>query len=201
MDVEAISRSRVGAVDVRFLVECKSSDKPWVLLCSAHTLDGYNRLFAFSAMSTKFRELVSKRSSEFVDKLSWFRKDGVIAYALRQAFSEKDSAYSAAINVTKACQHRVTDITPYKRCGEFCFAFPLIVVDTPIFRCILNDKAEIELQQADEAEFLFSGHELGTCIRVINIDSLRPFALFAKGVAEQLQDGLKAEEQRLHPFK
>lgn len=119
-------------------------------------------------------------------ELSWWRKDRVIAeYALRQAFSEKDSAYSATINVTKACQHRVTDITPYNRPGDFCFAFPVIVVDTPILQSILNNKGEIEVQQADEAEFLFSGHELGTCIRVVNIAGLPAFARFAKGVAEQ----------------
>jgi len=105
------------------------------------------------------------------------------------------------MNVTKACQHRVSDITPYKRCGEFCFAFPVMVVDTQILRRMLNDKGEIELQQADEAEFIFSGHELGTCIRVVNIDHLPAFAQFAKGVAERLQDELSAEEKRLHPFK
>jgi hypothetical protein len=33
IDVEAISGSSLGFVDVRFFI-CKSSDKPWVLLCS-----------------------------------------------------------------------------------------------------------------------------------------------------------------------
>jgi hypothetical protein len=121
----------------------------------------------------------------------------VVGYALRQAFSEIDSAYAAAINVTKACHHRVSDTTPYRQSGDLCFAFPVIVVDTPILLCALNGKGEIVMQETDEGEFLFSGHELGTCIRVIHINKLQGFAPFAKGVSEQLQEILKNDERRV----
>src|SRR5689334_18263963 len=46
-----------GIIDIRFFVECKSSKKPWVLLCSPEVLV-YNRFFTFAAMSEKAREVL-----------------------------------------------------------------------------------------------------------------------------------------------
>jgi hypothetical protein len=51
IDVQAQLRSFSGLVDVKFVVECKSGSKPWVLLCSPDTLERYHRMFAFAALS------------------------------------------------------------------------------------------------------------------------------------------------------
>jgi hypothetical protein len=193
IDVEAVSSSVMGAVEVKFIVECKSNQNPWILLCSNEALANYHRADAFAAMSRESRAIFVDRFVDLMDKFSWLRKDRVIAgYALRQAFSEKDKdlAYSAAVNVAKASHSRVAKQQP-----PFRFIFPVIVVDTPLLRCGLNDRGEIELKEAEEGEFLFTGHELGTCIRVVTIAKLPSFALFAMGVAVQLQDELQEEEQ------
>jgi hypothetical protein len=199
MDVEIISRSWAGFVDVRFFVECKSGDKPWVLLCSTDTLMNYNRLFAFCAMSEQSRSFFAQSEGlkERIEKFSWLKKDGVIAaYSLRQAFSgDADSAYTAAMNVTKACHYHVTGNKPsFKFLG---FAFPVIVVDTPLIRGTLDASGEIELQEVGQAEFLFSGHEAGTCIRIVTLAHLPAFAREAKHVAQQLKDELSSEEDKI----
>lgn len=200
MDVEAISASSPsGLVDVRFFVECKSGDKPWVLLCSPDTLTRYNRLFAFCAMSKASREFfaASDRILDLIEKFSWLKKEGVLAaYSLRQAFSgDADSAYTAAMNVSNACESHVGG--SHKGIRFLRFSFPVIVVDTPLIRCGLNAKGETDLEEVQQGEFLFTGHTLGTCIRVVTVGHLREFAREAKDVACQLQGELNTEEKRI----
>lgn len=135
-------------------------------------------------------------------EFSWLRKEGVIAaYSLRQACSgENDSAYIAAMNVSKACQFHVGRDS---RTGvkHFNFAFPIIAVDTPLIRCVLNAKGEMDLEEVQQGEFLFMGHATGTCIRVITSRYLADFAREAKQVACQIQKVLSAyEAQKVDEF-
>lgn len=197
IDVVAINQSMRGYVDVRFFVECKSGEKPWVLFCSADTLKGYNRLFAFAAMSEHAIEFFcSPASFELLKKYSWFMKNDVIAaYSLRQAFTKEiDFAYAAAIGVEKAS---------YCHCQANCnrpslhFAFPVIVVDTPLIRCSLDANGKMELQEVEQGEFLFSGHYLGTCIRIVTLRHLPKFAREAIEVSKQLKDDLQGEEEKM----
>jgi hypothetical protein len=199
MDVEAISVSRIGFVDVRFFVECKSSDKPWVLLCSTDTLRNYSRLFAFCAMSKRSLDIFADQhfDNPKFGRFPWFRKDGVIgAYSFRQAFSKDvDSAYAAAMNVMKACYDHVAENK--RTLKAFYFAFPVIVVDTPLIRCTLDSRGELELEEVQEGEFLFFGHEQGTCIRIVTIGHLPAFVSDAKRVADQLIEEMSDQEANL----
>lgn len=103
----------VGVVDITFIVECKSTKKkPWVLLCSPDTLVGYNRFFAFGVLSEQSINVMADRVMELVDTLPWLRKDGLVGYGVRQALSNSDVSYAAAISVAKACDswiHRPED--------------------------------------------------------------------------------------------
>ena len=199
MDVEAISTSFLGYVDIRFFVECKSGDKPWVLLCSPDTLRNYNRFFAFCAMSRRCREVLTEEDlgSGLIHRYPWLSTyDVIAAYSLRQAFSsELDSAYAAAMNVIKACHYHVA--AQYTPPSHLHFAFPVIVVDTPLIRCTLGANGEIELQEVEQGELLFRGHKLGTCIRIVTLSHLSAFASEAKQVAEQLREELRGEEEKM----
>ncbi len=73
--------------------------------------------------------------------------------------------------------------------------FPIIVVDAPLTRCVLGESGEIELEEIAEGEFLFVGHKLGTCIRVVTASRLISFAAEARQVANQLRAELKTEEE------
>lgn len=47
IDVLAMDPDLIGIIDISFVVECKSSTKPWVVFTSDDALRNYNRLFAF----------------------------------------------------------------------------------------------------------------------------------------------------------
>ncbi|MFL6305447.1 MAG: hypothetical protein ACJ72H_18105 [Candidatus Sulfotelmatobacter sp.] len=195
MDVEAISISALGCVDVRFFVECKAGSKPWALLCSEDTLRNYNHFRAFGAMSGPSRTNLVRKNVEggLINEYPWLTKHGVVAaYSIRQAFSgEKDTAYAAAMNVAKACEAHVSH-SKYLN-----FAFPIIVIDAPLIQCTLDTKGEIVLQEVQEGEFLFTGHGLGPCIRILTTSRLTPFSEQAKVVARQLHQEFAAEEDNL----
>lgn len=195
IDVLAIDPDFRGIVNIQFFVECKSSRNPWVLLTSPDTGHGYNRLFAFSAMSRKARDVLAEtdRLRRMLAEFPWFRKEGLIGYSLRQAFSENDAAYAGALTVVKACDSFVHEHDG--RLESIDIGFPIIVVDTPLTRCVLGESGEIELEEIAEGEFLFVGHKLGTCIRVVTASRLTSFAAEARQVANQLRSELKAEEE------
>lgn len=196
IDVLAKDPDLLGVVNIAFAVECKSSTKPWVLLCSPDTLSGYNRLFAFASTSENARRVMADRISKLMDRFEWLRKDGLTGYSARQAFSDVDVAYAAAIGVTKACNALLRQAPLPK--DILVFAFPIIVIDGPLIRCSLSENGETTLEEVDEGEFLFAGyapHEFGgTCIRVITANHATEFAKQAKQVADQLRLELKAEQ-------
>jgi len=199
IDVQAVSVTIIGYLDIRFFVECKSGDKPWLLLCSDDTLRGFNRLRAFCGMSEDARKYFATLENwdRLKNTLPWLTKEGVVgAYSMRQAFSgDLDAAYTAAMNVCKACHNHVGNET--SRTANLHFAFPVIVVDQPLIRCMLASDGQIELKEVEQGEFLFTGHPLYTCIRVTTLAHLAAFAKEAMGVVRVLQEELQHEDRRL----
>jgi hypothetical protein len=90
----------LGITRIVFVVECKTSDKPWLLLQSPDTLVGYIRYRAFSALSDAALTTFIKHP-EWIKTLPWLKKPMLAGYAFRQALGEKDVAYQAAITVAK----------------------------------------------------------------------------------------------------
>lgn len=86
IDVVAIHPDYLGIVNIRFIIECKCSKHPWVLLNSPDTL-AYNRLFAFATMSQKARDAPAEVPllNRMVTNFRWFRKDGLTAYSFQPA--------------------------------------------------------------------------------------------------------------------
>lgn len=200
IDVLAIHPDFLGIVNIRFVIECKSSKHPWVLLNSPDTL-AYNRLFAFAVMSQTARHLLAESPllERMVAKFPWFRKDGLTAYSLRHAFSDSDAAYAGAIGVAKACESFVREHEGKGDKFKFLdFGFPVIVIDAPLIRCLLAENGEIQLEEIDEGEFLFTAHERGVSIRVVTASRLAAFAVEARHVCDQLRSELKIEEEKIH---
>jgi hypothetical protein len=199
IDVVARDPDVLGVVDITFIVECKSSKKPWVLLCSPDTVAGYNRFFAFGALSKDAIGVLAGRVIELLPRVAWLRKEGLIGYSLRQALSDSDVAYAAAIGVAKACDSQInrpeTEYAP-----PYAFAFPVIVVDSPILQCWLGHDGSIEVSEVEQGEFLFVARlprYFGSCIRLLSVNRLMAFAREAKAAAEALRTELKIEEQRV----
>jgi hypothetical protein len=190
----------LGIVEIHFVIECKATRKPWVLLSSPDTLARYNRLFAFGVLTDGALDTFVKRLHESIDLLPWLRKDGLIGYSLRQALHERsDIAYSAAMSVAKACEYLVRPPNA-QHVAPFVIAFPVIVVDAPLIECSLQADGQLRLNEVDQGEFLFSAwlpRYFGSCIRVITAKYLPVFTREAKQAAEQVRAVLKPEEEKV----
>lgn len=191
IDVLAKDPDFIGIIDIYFAIECKSSQKPWLLLASEDTVSGYNCIFAFGVLSEKATAAFGDRIREFVKTLPWLRKEGAVGYSFRQAFSEQsDRAYSAALSAAKACEHLVRP--PDRRyVAPLVLAFPVIVVDAPLIQCSLRKDGQLDLQEVDQGEFLFFAHlphYFGSCIRVVSSEHLAVFAREAKRNAEHFSN-------------
>jgi hypothetical protein len=198
IDVLAQDPDLCGVVDIYYVVECKSSDKPWVVLMGDDVLSGFNRVHAFSVLSADAKaETVSLWGKNKAFK-ALIGKNERCGYSFRQAMGGKnDRAYTAAISVLKAC----SGLTHERRASaikRFAFAIPVIVVDTAIFECNLNDDGEIDLVEVNESEFLFSAHipdEVACCIKVVNRARLSEFASSSKSASDVLRKIMNESEQ------
>jgi hypothetical protein len=197
IDVVATHPDDLGIISIRFVIECKGGKKPWVLLCSHDTLRNYNRLLAFAASSKTARHVLVSHLEDFKAleaRIPWIEKKGLIGYSLRQAHSEKDTAYEAAAGLTKACNSfTVEDGKSPKR---IAFAFPVIVVDGPLIRCSLAENGDLELEEVSDGEFLF-GQEFSACIRVVTASYLSTFASQARQVMDSLRIELRSDENQI----
>jgi len=196
-DVLANDPDYIGVINIRFIVECKTTKKPWVILSSPYTLVGYNRVFAFAAVSKRVKELFFERVGEMLEKFAWLRKEVLAGYSVREAFSDSaDTAYAAAAAVATACTNFVSG-RDGKYTSVLCFAFPVIVIDGPLIQCTFGKDGEVQLEEVEQGEFLFFLGSFGTCIRVVTASYLGTFTVEAKQVANDLRAAFKADEQQI----
>ncbi len=197
IDVLAIDPDFIGVIEVSFVLECKSSKKPWVVLTSEDALANYNRLFAFAVTSEAAKKSLVSRLPKFGTLEPYISRSSHGGYGFRQAFSENnDSAYATAIGVIKACAGAARDRKESK-IPCLSFVFPIIVVDSPLFECSLKNDGDLKLKEVEESEFLFSARipdHVGTCIRVIKKGQLKTFAEKAKILANTIRSELKSDE-------
>jgi hypothetical protein len=198
IDVEAVVANYRGLVGVEFIVECKASTKPWVLLSSPDTLSNYSMAFSLASMTGTARHALIKHLEDdfhgFVGKIPWMKKEGLAGYSLRQAHSEKDSGYEAAIGVAKACSSRIGEEPSQKRIE---FVFPVIVTNAPLIQCSLPTDGQLQLEEVPQGEFLFLSGQFASCIRVVTENYLPVFAKEAKSIADELQKEFNADGERL----
>ena len=197
IDVLATNPDIVGVIDVSFVVECKASPNPWVVLTSEDALSNYNRLFAFAVTSNAASEALSARWRQGLGKISpYIERPTRGGYGFRQAFGkDNDPAYSAAVAVMKACRGVAQDREGIPR---LAFAFPIIVVDSPLFECSLRENGEgLHLTEVEQSDFLFSVHipeQVGCCVKVVTRKHLNSFTCWAKQLADAFSTELQHEE-------
>lgn len=179
IDVVAATRSNIGFTEVSHFIECKSSKHPWVILCADDVLSGFNRVHAFSLLSTKARNRFIEDFSTLSPHIKWLQRPDRCGYGLRKAFSDADVGYGACMSVVKACNARLYENGHQDSPTWFTFTFPIIVVDTPIFECSLAPNEDINLRRVDVSNLLFIAtvpNHVATCITVIHIDALGQYA-------------------------
>lgn len=176
----------IGATRIVFVIECKTSKKPWLLLQSPDTLIGYLRYAAFGVLSESALKAFLQHQ-EWIENLPWLKKPPLAGYAFRQALGDKDVAYSAVITVAKACKDIVGQEDGFPR---FTLAFPVIVIDSPLISCSMLKNGKLRLKEVDSGEFLFLmavPNHFGSCIRVVTESALPAFAKEAKQAATKFR--------------
>lgn len=197
IDVLAQDPDWVGVIEISFVLECKASSRPWVVLTSEDALANYNRVFALAITSKATKEALIEISSgeQFV---SYLQRPSRCGYGCRQALGGNDDiAYGAAISAVKACRGIATD-SLFQSLPRLAFAFPVIVIDSPLFECSLGEGGELCLQEVEESEFLFSAHipdETGCCVKIIKKEKLADFAVKAKQMANEIRVSLRNAEE------
>jgi hypothetical protein len=189
--------NRIGIIEIFFVLECKASTKPWVVLTSENALANYNQIFAFAVTSEAASKVLADQIFDDLQIPSYLKRPSKCGYGFRQALgNNNDIAYGAAISAIKACRG-ITQDSLSSKIPRLSFAFPAIVVDSPLFECSLEDSGELRLQEVEESEFLCSAHipdEAGCCIRIIKKENLPNFATKAKQLANEIRESLKKEE-------
>lgn len=196
-DVVAIDPDWKGVINIEFVIECKSSKNPWIVLCSEHALANFNRITAFSISSAEGLEAVARRLGDLKSRQAFERPDDT-GYGFRQALTDRtDAGYGAAMNVLKACiaRKRDSDEMVYR---TLSFFIPVIVVDSPLFECRLKPNGDLVLNEVAKSEFLFRTHmpdPVGCCIRVVTKKELRSWAAEGRLLADTLRQDFSEEER------
>jgi hypothetical protein len=199
IDVLASWPDFLGIIDVSFVLECKASSKPWVVLTSDNAFEGLSRISAFAITSRAAKSALAKRFRKKLGALEKYIKiPSRGGYALHQAFGpESNPAYAAAVSVLKACKSIVTND---ENSPVHSFAFPLVIVDAPLFECSLDAKSrELQIVEVGASVFRFTAHvpeRAGCCIRVITKKELEKSAEWAKTLAEAIFKELKPEQDK-----
>lgn len=103
------------------------------------------------------------------------------------------------MSVAKACEYLVRPLDT-NRTAPFILAFPVIVIDTPLFECTLQTDGQLQLDEVTHGKFLFVArlpNYFGSCIRIINEGYIQTFSHEARNVAEQFRAILKPEEEQI----
>lgn len=197
IDIVAIDPDWIGAIEISFILECKSSSKPWVVFTSLDAWAAFSRPHMFAVMSKQGHQYLSKRISDPAIQ-HHIERPSSGGYGIRQALSEGgDAAYTAACGVLKAAAS-IAHSPMNEEVNTASFAFPVIVVDTPIFECALNEDGSLCMKEVSQSEFLFSmaiPKPIATCIKIVTKSELSNFSNWAKGVADRLRADLQKEEE------
>jgi hypothetical protein len=84
--------------------------------------------------------------------------------------------------------------------APYVFAFPVIVVNSPILQCVLTDEGEIEVTEVAEGEWLFAAkipEDFGACIRVVSLPRLPEYVKEAKALSTIVRHSLSAEQDEI----
>jgi hypothetical protein len=211
IDLIAVAPDIVGLTRINFAVECKSSKKPWVIFSSNQATAGMNIFYSYAVMSQTACEALMdiarsdpnnlKNPFDFAlfQRLKWLRKDKYIGYTFRQAFSETDNAYTALVSAMRAACHPINKADE-RKVPHFQIVFPVIVIDSPLVHCYLDENNEMQLEQVDSGEVIFTAPDqerITTCIRIVTADWLPQFVTEAAKEVEQIRLELLPKERAI----
>lgn len=195
IDLLAYERDATGCFNIVFAVECKSSDKPWVVLTNRDQYTRYGGL-QIASYSRSAREALGQHVGEFVKAYRDVFGEFSGGYSLKQAFAGKtDQAYAASVGASKAASW----IAGKDEMG-LVYGIPIIVVNAPIFEYSEGPYGEQQFTEVSSSAFEFSSYwkrHQRSIIRVVSRHHLDAFATQCQLLAEQYRVLFQEEIERI----
>ncbi|MBL1457831.1 MAG: hypothetical protein COA34_008215 [Methylophaga sp.] len=218
IDIVCSAGDPYGYAEINFVIECKATNKPWVIFSSEDAIDSYHRLSSFGLFSKEafdsVLDQVFPRSldipEEYIDSslIPWLNKKGMVGYSIAQAFEgNKDIPYNASIATIKASTWLINN-SLWRSYGEsrpFAISFPIIVTSSPLFECTLDDDGKTILNEISHGYLFFKQYikdSSPTCISVVTEGYIETFMKECQLVADYMLDALSDAIQHHHkpPF-
>lgn len=186
-----------------YTVECKSSKtNPWVCFCSATSQTREPSVgFLARHATAQGRDMLTELScNPDVRTGHLFHLPDHHAYGVTNAFKKRlDVPYQSIHGARKAAQAIVTHYDREQalpnRVGTVCIAFPLVVVNAPIFSCTLDDKGKIELLKVNSETILRTGFD--TYYSVVEIVDATGLPTYLKSKANLMARFLRRLPERI----
>lgn len=176
-------------------VECKRSDKPWVLFASEAQPERHAIFNVFASEVGRWFLIKAHQKPVFrkrLFQLPLLYPKGM-CYGLTQAFRESRDAYKAIMSAAKASIARTIEFDNLpasedapRMCGV---VFPLVVLDAPLFTCVLDTNGQPKAVQVPEGVLFWKGlstSHSATLIHVCTKDALSGLIEAANETADVL---------------
>lgn len=187
---------------VVYTAECKSSKKnPWVCFCSTNSSrDSSIGFFARYATIQGHVMLTELSFNPDITTADLFYLPGQYAYGVMNAFKDKlDVPYQAIQGARKSSQAIVAHYDKGQalpnKIQTVCVAFPLVVVNAPLFDCKLDESGELELHQVDHETILRTGFD--AYYSVVEIVDASALETYLKTKADLIAHFLKNLRERI----
>lgn len=169
--------------------ECKLSlDRPWIVFTSAReriTSTTQLRQTAASQLGKQF--LVGASQTARLQQALFFKGPPRLGYSVTTGFDDKDRAYDAIRSVAQATRG-IVDFYGSAAVGKPAFAWPVVVVDGPLFECFLNAAGNPELCQSDYCLMAWRNKILGfhSFVHIVTFKGFEDFSRNAHQAASLL---------------
>lgn len=168
-----------GIAEINYVIECKGTNKPWILFTSDDAADSYHRLSSFGIFTKSAHAAVGGEIFNFDDdktneskKVPWLWKEGRIGYAVTQAFDgNNDVPYAATLSSIKASiwlkSHSLWQSAKYR---DYVVVFPIVVTSSPLFECYLDESGNSVLTPIEHGYLFFNQYIedfTATCVSIV----------------------------------
>lgn len=141
IDIVCTASDPRGIAEINFAIECKATQKPWILFSSEEAASSYHRLSSFGLFSSAARAAVleslftssNKSNYKTAKSIPWLWKEGLIGYSLTQAFDgNKDTPYIASLSSVKAAIWLLNNsLWQTEEHRSYAVSFPIIITSSP----------------------------------------------------------------------
>lgn len=206
IDVLASDPDILGILNISFVVECKATDKPWVIFTSDKR-DNYSDFVLWSAVKSKDARQASFPTLAMSKHFNALATSTRIGYSLRTAMAGNvDEGYHVTKSLLAACasitREKEADPNALTTWPNLSFAFPVIVVSSKLFECSLDPNGRPALKEVSHTKFkasAFLPQPVECTITVVTEAEAPNYAREAKNIAAGIRYELYSHEQKIAP--